>query len=335
MPVDKEAIDDPQVESDESELDELDDDAVTEMVSEFAKSRREAEGESADDAETGEIPEDEAEESPWYTGEVSEQAARDYGFTEDDLNKFGSQDEFDRTKAFLDRQNQGFSQYLQSQQQPEQDKQEKPAQQPGAPKQWTAEEAEKVFGKFTAENGYDDEFVEFANIAKDLYAKQQQQEQFINWQQQQAVEKQINQWNQLIDDIDPDTFGKVFDDDMRQRTIKPEAQKARDELGLVAVSVAQSRASLGLAQLAPQDLFKQAYQIQFADKVRTRENESRAQKIKQQSAKRRPVGGPKHNKVIAATLRENTLDDEAENQSIMNDPDVKALLEKVQERNVG
>lgn len=307
------------------------DKTVQEVVEDQEQDAQDGAGTPSDtDAEASEEVQDEPEQvtddqPPAWLDESSRSLAESYGLSEDELKDFSSQEEFNKFTRFVDKQLAGVGKQVLNPQ-----KKDDPS-----PVEQKQTDDDLDLSKY--EEKYDEDTVRIVKTLKEvreqnrmLMEERQQREAFV--QQQEAV-RQINAFHEAVDSLGDERFGKSISEDGVPVPIAGEADTLRrrvfETVATLAAGIdARARANGKEPVLPPlPDLVKRAYQMEFANDIAARAQQSVEAKIREQSKRRRPVAGSRG---VQAPLNPKSGDLAKQ---IANNQDIKKLWNEFQRDN--
>jgi len=317
-------------ESDERFYEPPADEQLSELEEE-SDSEVEAEEEEEDDDVVAEADSDEEEVQPEETQSWLDDDARayakSYGLSEGDLDKYSSMEELQRFGELTDRRIKEQTQFNQYQQR------EPLPQEPEAEDQTGSDDGLYDVQKLIDEN-YDETTVALGKALRDT----QQLVKQMSAERDKATETQnlqreaefAKKFHQSLDAFDKGLFGRVFDESENVGTISDPHDMNRRAVWEAATRI---HASMPAEAQSMDDnlLIKRAVNMAFGDVRIDQTSESRADKAKSQSRKRRPTSsGRNMNKTAAVTPDQQSQDDVS---AIARSPELRKFWEKSQRDN--
>lgn len=266
------------------------------------------------------------EAKSWITDE-HRQLATSYGFNDDDLKDLTSADEFRRATRLIDRQLTSSGQAFLAANQPNTQQTATPqttqaTTQAVANAQAAAKLAKIDVGALKAK-GYDDDTIALIsnqnNVIDEVESLREERKQerekfeqlntsFSQWQQQQAQyarAAQVNAFHDAVDSLGDGRFGKTVSQEGRPVQLSPQEDALRRKLYETAETlavgiVARAKAVNAQPQLPPLPvLLRRAQQLAFGDDIRAEAQRDMANKLSEQSKKRRPVASTRATQYVA------------------------------------
>lgn len=288
---------------------------------------------------------DAATSGDWVTDEV-ESLGLAYGLSREDITGLGSAENFDRVTRIWDKQ-------LRSHLQPAQPFPQQYQPQQYAPQQWqqpaSAPPAPQAAPSLTPlditkYNSYDDdvkavvakynEMVEHANQRAQQYDQQlnqlQQAVQFVaqNYTDfnsslaQQTAYRDLEIFHDLADNLDESRFGRSLDEHGRVLSLSAAHDANRRQLFEARRALQQMYRDSGQATPDDRSLLRRAERMAFGDEMIASQQAQHADKLRAQSARRRPVAGSR----VAPAPTEHSDDPKTEARRIANLPEMKRLF---------
>lgn len=278
------------------------------------------------------------DDSAWITDDIR-LLARSYGFEDADLTEFSSAKEFDKAARLYERR---LAALVKPPEQP--GTQPAGTQQPGQAEQDALPDLD--LEKFKA-GGYDDqtvELVEFTKKLADSFKAAQDQVKFlkeqedvrIRQQQEMMVKAHLQTFHNYVNTLDESRFGRTVDKTGKPLAIDPALEANRRKLFEQADIIArgiQSRAAMtGQQPVYPsfETIIKRAEAMAFADDIRQAERERVTKELREQSARRRPVGA---SKPLTGSRPAKDLPSAQSAAEIAAHPSIRKLWSKFQEEN--
>jgi len=234
---------------------------------------------------------DDVDESQYDWRNEVEDLATSYGMTKDELSQFGSQEEFERAGALID------SRFMKMAPQPPAPE---PEQKPliEADKFGTIDIA-KLEGIVNAEEGeWDPETVEVAKSQLFLMNKFQEQE---RQQFEKQIQSEIEIFDQAVDTLGlDDVLGKSFNDKGNRVRLTEAQHEARGKLWGDVNQLRQNITANGGTANMDNAIVKRTARFSLSEHLSKKENAQKADDLRKQSSKRRPVGSSNGRRRVAA-----------------------------------
>lgn len=216
----------------------------------------------------------------WRDNDVKS-LAKSYGFTDDELNEFGSKAEFTRATRLIDRQ-------LVARRPVE------PVEKPVAPQVETPAEKQASLVDRMKAKGFDEDSIE---IAKQLELQSRQLQEITHRSRLAESQRQADYFHSVVDGMSEKRFGRTVDAAGRSVQLNESTNENRRKLYEAAETIAagiNARAQqLGRQVSFPpvSEIMRQAEAMAFADEIRAEERATLVKQVAAQSKNRRPVAG--------------------------------------------
>lgn len=289
----------------------------------------------------------------WYTDEDAE-LAEAYALSREDLAEFGSRDEFSRSIKHIDRLGllnlKAQMEAAGANQEPA--KGEKKSGENTSSDNLSEPPTGKIDRQKFVDKGYGAEELALIDAYNAQFEKSQQleakladhEQKLSAWQEQQeeiAKASEINEFHDIVDTFEEDLFGRSVKDG-RAVQLDSEHDQARQLLFNATSIVRQMfenavKASGGKQKMpAPRVILQRAKHLAFGELLVKQEKAAHERRISEQSRRRRPAaarpdrpsGGGKSAARVSATQS-----DEDRVQSLVNDKDIAAAWERMNEEN--
>lgn len=251
-------------------------------------------------------PENHADDSPekpaadsWRDADVKS-LAKSYGFTDDELNEFGSKAEFNRATRLVDRQLAVRRQVA-----------ELPAvEKPNA----TAVEKPASLVERMKAKGFDEDSIE---IARQLEENNKQLQDIATRSQHAESQRQFDYFHGIVDGMSEKLFGRATDSAGRPVQLSDAANENRRKLyeaaDMIAEGINARAQKLGVQPSMPpmHEIVRQAGAMVFAKEMLAEERATLVKQVAAQSKNRRPVAGSRPT-ASGGTLQKPTSDDSIE-----------------------
>lgn len=282
--------------------------------------RSEEDAEEVSEEDSQEVSEEESvteevDEKGWLTDSVRE-LADSYGFSEQELSEFGSLAEFNRAGRLFDRA------LLRRPKEEEPKAQDPPPAEP--PSEFKPPIDEGLFSEYGDNEMQMVRAVnEQAREIESLRAWKQQMEQY-------AQEQQFAQFHRACDELNPELFGKAFDEHGNVNPLSNEAHKQREKLYdvyRIMVDVASKQSQQGQQFPNERILLQRAYNAEFPEVVHQTAVSKRVSAAKSQASRKRQVGRQGGAKAPEVAVNPHDA------KSIANHPSIVKLFERFDREN--
>jgi hypothetical protein len=226
--------------------------------------------------------------------------AKSYGFTDDELNEFGSKAEFNRATRLIDRQLVARRQVAESQ----------------AVEKTTAPAVEKPVSlvERMKAKGFDEDSIE---IARQLEENNKQLQDIATRSQLAESQREFNYFHGIVDGMSEKLFGRATDSAGRPVQLSEAANENRRKLyeaaDMIAEGINARAQKLGVNPSMPpmHEIVRQAGAMVFAKEILAEERAAFVKQVAAQSKNRRPVAGSRPT-ASGGTLQKPTSDDSIE-----------------------
>ena len=303
-----------------------------ESLDEAADSEPEASEPETSETET-------SEPESWVTDKIRDRA-KPYNLSDQDLEDFGSEDNFEKTARALDRQAAYFA-GKEAKAKPGEESKDDDESAESDEKELDPFEKQQERIKKLKDEGYEEEVIDVLDKATELAASENKrnkelQDQLSLIQERYDLEEQDRQaknFHDVMDTMDEELFGRTYvDGEYRDLPKEQDENRRKVWLGVdeTANGIQATAERDGVSPEFPDNktLIQQAADMKFGAQLRSQEQGRISRQVKQQSKRRRPVGSPAK-KEAPVPVAQGPIDQSAE--TIANDPRVVEFWEKAQQ----